>query len=147
MWMPREAAPGYRRSVPLVEETFSAEPRNISAARRFVTDTLAAWDAAAFEWAAVAAASELATNAVLHARTRFTLSLHLDDDVLRLAVSDHSLRLPRPRSFGALAATGRGLTLVHALSAAHGVESTASGKTVWCEVRADEDSGAANIAM
>jgi anti-sigma regulatory factor (Ser/Thr protein kinase) len=125
--------------VPKVEETFSAEPRNISAARRFVADTLAAWDATAFEWSAVTAVSELTTNAVLHAGTAFTVSLRLDDDQLRLAVTDRSARLPHPRSYGADATTGRGMALVYALSSAHGVETTAAGKTVWCHVITDAD--------
>jgi anti-sigma regulatory factor (Ser/Thr protein kinase) len=129
------AAQGYRRSVPRVEETFSAEPRNISAARRFVTATLAAWDAESFEWAAVAATSELATNALLHAGTGFTVSLRLHDDLLRLAVTDQSVRLPRQRGGDSQAATGRGLNLVYALSAAHGVDATPLGKTVWCDMR------------
>jgi anti-sigma regulatory factor (Ser/Thr protein kinase) len=133
--------------VPWVEETFSAEPRNVSAARRFVTDTLTAWDAAAFEWAAVTAASELTTNALLHAGTGFTVSLRLDDDLLRLAVTDHSVRLPHQRSHDAHATTGRGMHVVRALSSAHGVESTAAGKTVWCDVRADGDLAAANTPM
>lgn len=126
--------------MPRVEETFTAEPCNISAARRFVADTLAKWDAAAFEWAAITAASELTTNALLHARTAFTLSLRLDDDLLRLAVTDDSSRLPRPRSYGAEASTGRGMSLVRALSAAVGVETTAAGKTVWCDVLAEAGS-------
>lgn len=129
------AAPGYRRSVPRMEETFSAEPCNISAARRFVTDTLAAWDAESFEWAAVAATSELATNALLHAGTGFTVSLRLQDDLLRLAVTDQSVRLPRQRGNGTHATTGRGLNLVYALSAAYGVDATPAGKTVWCDMR------------
>ena len=127
--------------MPRVEETFSAEPGNVSAARRFVTDTLAAWDAAAYEWAAVMAASELTTNAVLHARTDFTLSLRLDHDRLRLSVTDQSARLPTQRGYGSNATTGRGLDVVYALSAAHGTESTPTGKTIWCEVRADDGSG------
>ena len=133
--------------MPRVEATFSAEPCNISAARRFVTDTLAAWNAAAFEWAAVMAASELATNALLHAGTRFTVSLRLDDDLLRLAVTDQSGRLPQQRVNGSQATTGRGLNLVYALSAAHGVEATAAGKTIWCDMRAGDESGAATVAV
>ena len=133
--------------MPRVEETFSAEPHNISAARRFVTDTLAAWDAGSFEWAAVTAVSELTTNALLHARTGFTVSLRLDDDLLRLAVTDQSLRMPQQRVYGAKATTGRGMNLVYALSAAHGVESTSAGKTVWCEVRANDGSCAANSLL
>lgn len=128
-----------------MEESFSAEPCNISAARRFVTDTLAAWDAASFEWAAVTAASELTTNALLHARTGFTVSLRLDDDLLRLAVTDHSVRLPQQRGNGSQATTGRGLNLVYALSAAYGVDATAAGKTVWCDMRAEGEPGATAV--
>lgn len=132
--------------MPRVEETFSAEPCNISAARRFVTDTLSAWGATTFEWAAVTAASELATNALLHAGTRFTVSLRLDDDLLRLAVTDQSGRLPQQRVNGSQATTGRGLNLVYALSAAHGVEATAAGKTIWCDMRAEDESGATAVS-
>ena len=128
--------------MPRLEATFSAEPCNISAARRFVTDTLTAWDAASFEWPAIIATSELTTNALLHAGTSFTVSLRLDDDLLRLAVTDHSGRLPQQRGNGSQATTGRGLNLVYALSAAHGVDATAAGKTVWCDMRAEDASGA-----
>jgi hypothetical protein len=54
---------------------------------------------------------------------------------LRLAVTDQSVRLPKQRSNGTQAATGRGLNLVYALSAAHGVDETPAGKTVWCDMR------------
>jgi anti-sigma regulatory factor (Ser/Thr protein kinase) len=123
--------------VPRIEETFSAEPRNVSAARRFVTDTLAEWDAPAFEWAAVTAASELTTNALLHAGTGFTVSLHLADDLLRLAVTDLSVGWPAQRGHSAQTTTGRGMNVVRALSFAQGVESTPAGKTVWCDMRPD----------
>ncbi len=121
-----------------VEETFSAEACNISAARRFVTKTLVAWGAADFEWAAVVAASELATNAVLHAGTEFTVSLRLVKGLLRLAVTDESFRVPQQRSRDPQATDGRGMNLVYALSEAHGIEWTSAGKTIWCEVRADD---------
>jgi anti-sigma regulatory factor (Ser/Thr protein kinase) len=129
--------------VPQVQETFSAAPRNVSAARRFVADTLAQWDADAFEWAAITAVSELTTNVVLHARTGFTLRLCLQDDLLRLEVSDQSTRLPRLSNHTDHASTGRGMSVVDALAAAHGVVSTPAGKTVWCEVRANAESFAA----
>ena len=122
------------------ESTFTATPAHVGAARRFVTATLEEWSADGFVWAATTVVSELATNALLHARSEFTVSLELDGDVLRIAVSDRSLRLPQQRRYDADATTGRGLHLLHELSSADGVDVTASGKTVWCELRATERS-------
>jgi anti-sigma regulatory factor (Ser/Thr protein kinase) len=121
---------------------FSADRRNVAAARRFVTATLASWEAAAFDWVAVIAVSELTTNAVLHARTSFTVSLRLDEDLLRIAVTDRSVLPPQQRSHGPEATSGRGMNLLNDLSAAQGVEWTAVGKTVWCQLRADDDDSA-----
>jgi len=123
------------------DATFLAEPISVSAARRFVADTISRWNVAAFEWAAVTLVSELATNAVLHAHTGFVVTLRLTGDVLRLSVSDESGRLPQPRAYGLEATTGRGLKLLRQLSASNGVEVTAAGKTVWCELRASADPG------
>lgn len=127
--------------MPDTEATFGADHRNVSAARAFVKRTLAEWDATAFEWAAVTLVSELATNAVLHARTSFTVVLRLTDDLLRISVSDESVRLPQQRNYGTDATTGRGLHLLHDLSSSDGVEVTAGGKTVWCELRAGQGAG------
>src|SRR4051812_20415725 len=81
-------------------------------------------------------ASELATNALLHARTQFTLTLTLDGDRLRLTMADGSATRPRMRRFNsAEATTGRGLRMVAQLSHAWGVEKDGHGKAVWCEFR------------
>ena len=81
--------------------------------------------------------SELATNAVLHARSVFTVLLELQGASLRISVVDESPVLPRPRRFGdASSTTGRGLQLVAALSSAWGVLSPTAtgGKQTWCEL-------------
>jgi anti-sigma regulatory factor (Ser/Thr protein kinase) len=121
--------------VPAAESTFTADERQVSFARRFVVQALQEWGAERFEWAATALVSEMATNAVLHARTGFTVSLRLVDDVLRIAVADMSSRLPQQRVYGVEAATGRGLVLMDDLSDAHGVDASPDGKSVWCELR------------
>lgn len=105
------------------------------AARRFVTATLASW---ALEQTDVALlVSELATNAVLHARSDFTVTIHARGDRIRVEVGDRNARLPSPASVPAAAYSGRGLMIVQELAAAWGVESHADdGKTVWFEVKA-----------
>jgi anti-sigma regulatory factor (Ser/Thr protein kinase) len=119
--------------------TLPAEASSVPAARRFVRTALqelgldGAYEAAEF------LASEIATNAVLHARTAFTVQVLREGDVARVCVMDLSPVLPRQRSYGTESTTGRGLRLVATLAAAWGVEQTAAGKTVWFEVPAAGD--------
>lgn len=104
-------------------------------ARAFVRDMLATWSLADLEWVAAQVVSELATNAVIHARTAFTVALSLDDGVLRVSVTDRSPRQPVRRRYSEQATTGRGLALVERLAVTWGVASGTGGKTVWCELR------------
>lgn len=93
-------------------------------------------DAGDFEFAASQLVSELATNAVIHARTRFSVSLSLEDDCLRLTVADRSPRSPVTKSHSQDATTGRGLSLVQALADDWGVQHHQGGKAVWAIIRA-----------
>lgn len=78
--------------------------------------------------------SELATNAVLHARTPFTVTVE-QLPVLRVEVHDDDPRLPHARDYGPEAASGRGLHLVEALSQSSGtVTHPSGGKSVWFEL-------------
>jgi anti-sigma regulatory factor (Ser/Thr protein kinase) len=123
--------------------TFPAEASSVPTARRFVRTTLlelgleAAWDAAAM------LVSELATNAVLHARTDFTITVERHGDVVRVSVLDRSSVVPRQRTYGTDSTTGRGMRLVASLALAWGVEQHDGGKTVWFEVLSTGDSGRA----
>jgi len=82
-------------------------------------------------------ASELATNAVRHAATSFTIQLRLTPSGVLVLIQDGSLRLPEiPPENDLLRAGGRGLLLVWHLSSQYGYStSTRLGqKVVWALV-------------
>jgi anti-sigma regulatory factor (Ser/Thr protein kinase) len=105
----------------------------VSRARRFVAKALTGHPAAAIVALLV---SELATNAVVHARSRFEITVRLALGRIRVEVSDGSPWLPRPRQSWATAdrENGRGLHLVERLSSQWGATATTDGKVVWFEV-------------
>jgi two-component sensor histidine kinase len=78
--------------------------------------------------------TELASNAVLHARTDFHLWVEIRTDRVRISVRDASEHKPIPRHYDAEDATGRGLALVEMLANEWGVDDVDGGKVVWCEV-------------
>ena len=82
-------------------------------------------------------ASELATNAVRHAGTAFTLSVDGREGSITLRVRDGSTHFPSLGSSGIMSTNGRGLILVSALSIAWGVSLEAEGgKSVWARLGA-----------
>jgi anti-sigma regulatory factor (Ser/Thr protein kinase) len=78
--------------------------------------------------------SELTTNAVIHARTPFSVSVRVGPAAIRLAVTDNSLALPQVKDVPPTAVSGRGLRLIDAIADSWGVEPTANGKAVWAEL-------------
>lgn len=113
--------------------TFEPDPSQVLEARRFVASALDGWRRPAPDLSLLV--SELATNAVLHARGDFAVTVIAGPDRVRLEVSDGNSRLPSLSAVPSDAYSGRGLMLVQALAAAWGVEShTDHGKTIWCEV-------------
>lgn len=103
--------------------------------RRFVRDVLGRWscDEPLLTDAEVIA-SELATNAVVHGRSSFLVSLARGERELRLEVRDASRELPRALTGEPARRGGRGMTLVASLAQASGVRPEADGKTVWATV-------------
>lgn len=107
-------------------------PASAGHARRLLRQWLD--DAGHREWAdeACLAASELVTNALLHAHSAIEFRARVFDDHVRVEVRDFNPALPSARSYDEHATTGRGLELVAAVAAAHGVDSLGpDGKIVW----------------
>jgi anti-sigma regulatory factor (Ser/Thr protein kinase) len=118
-----------------VELSLAGATTSVPAARRFVRSTLQAWGLDGLVDTAMLVVSELATNAVLHARSTFTVRLSVDTaGRLRLEVVDGSVKQPLSRHAGTSAATGRGLAIVEGLVSNWGVEPVTGGKVVWVQL-------------
>jgi hypothetical protein len=114
--------------------TFACHRDSPAAARHFTTGTVREWGAEniAGDLADDAAlvVTELAANAIVHARSGFTVTLSARDDRLRIAVRDAG-----PRGTPLVPAPLHGLWAVDALACQWGVESLGdAGKTVWVEL-------------
>ena len=124
--------------MPEASLTLPADLSSVSQARNFLRHALADWAVDGFELAAPQVLTELATNAALHARSAYTVHLLLDDGHLLVEVSDSSPTLPQHRHYG----TGRHHRPRHrpgrGTEQAWGVESSPTGKTVWCRVGSDD---------
>jgi anti-sigma regulatory factor (Ser/Thr protein kinase) len=130
--MPR-TAPLERNLPGSFERRFPPESRSASAARAFVL--AAGWsDDAENNLRLATVVSEVVTNAILHARTAFVVTVFLKGQTIRVAVRDNSAALPVQRDFQDHQPTGRGLHIVEALSDRWGVSEEPEGKTVWFEL-------------
>ncbi len=115
------------------QETWPNDPASVALARGFVVDHLETQLLWQLVFDVRLVVSELATNAVRHARTPFTVVLERSPDGVTLRVHDGSSRSPNPAPRDSHASSGRGLTLVDAYASAWGVEGDASGdgKQIW----------------
>jgi hypothetical protein len=76
--------------------------------------------------------SELATNAVAHARTPFTVTLSMADQSVRVVIQDGSTSRPVRVAVDVMSLTGRGLMIVDILSREWGTVTDPRGnKSVW----------------
>lgn len=111
--------------------TFAPDPGSVARARDFVCAHLLVHGLSALVDDVRLVASELTTNAVMHARTPVTVSLTRERHSVLLRVQDGSPRLPRPADPDPLRARGRGLVIVDELSSGWGVELADEAKAVW----------------
>jgi LuxR family transcriptional regulator, maltose regulon positive regulatory protein len=113
--------------------TLGPVPTAAAAGRQFVGEVCGHWGLQVLAEQAALLASELVTDAVVHAHTALELRVELRGSRLQVAVHDQDPNLP-----GLLAAKdgtdrGLGLQIVDQVAKAWGVrQDGAGGKTVWC---------------
>jgi anti-sigma regulatory factor (Ser/Thr protein kinase) len=128
---PAADAPAEAEAEAEAEREFPPELESARQARRFVADHLGprAGQAAVADAALVTA--ELAANAIMHARSAFTVVVSHPPGRIRISVSDAAtLDAGRPLS----AQPGHGLDVVAQLAARWGAQSRPGGKVVWVEL-------------
>jgi anti-sigma regulatory factor (Ser/Thr protein kinase) len=118
------------------ESSFACDSSEISAARQFVVRVLVAWNLEEFAEDAAIVVSELATNAICHARSGFIVALSNQDGALRVSVRDASPEPPIVRDPSPTTVSGRGLHLVATIARSWGTERVGDGKLVWVELGA-----------
>lgn len=119
-----------------VQTEWPADPCHVGDARRFVADRLAAGKLDHLADTAALIVSELATNAVRHAGTRFRVTVECEGDQLLLEVYDRiGGAVRRSDATDPDATSGRGLFLVGQLSSDWGVTPhRLGGKSVWARL-------------
>ncbi|RYU10713.1 ATP-binding protein [Nocardioides iriomotensis] len=126
------------------ELVFAPEPESASKVRDFVAEHLVAHGLAHLVEDAQLVGNELATNALVHAQTAFTVTLTSMDGVVLLVIRDGSGSLPVRSSPRATDVGGRGLVLVEMLSHEWGASRDDSGsKSVWASFATHVDPGPA----
>jgi anti-sigma regulatory factor (Ser/Thr protein kinase) len=125
---PDSGAGGWQRT-----EVFVPVPEAVGAVRRFVTKALHEWGDDLIVPDAALATSEMATNAVTHARSPFRVFLHHSPEVVIVAIKDVSVGSPRAHAAGSQEASGRGLMIVEAIADRWGCDTLENGKVVWAE--------------
>lgn len=113
---------------------FEPEPDAPRRARRFVAEVLRERGEHELIEDATMIVSELAANAVMHARSRFQVAVHFQRGTVTLSVSDASSSRPETRRPASLEPHGRGLYVVAALAHEWGCSPARVGKSVWAEL-------------
>jgi anti-sigma regulatory factor (Ser/Thr protein kinase) len=117
---------------------FTATSTGPGAARHFVKDVFRTWDlSGAVIDDAELVISELATNAVVHARSPFRVAVRRLESGARLSVFDESPVTPGLREGVRGGDSGHGLHLIAALAESWGVAPENQGKEVWAQLRAE----------
>jgi len=142
--MPPSVRAAHTAAAPVITwaRTYPAVPAEVAGVRRFLAGLLATSPAADD---AVLCLSELASNAIVHSRSRepggsFTVRVQLTGQRLRVEVSDqggpwHPRTRPSPDE-----PSGRGLLIVGELASRWGCAGhRRSGWTVWYELDLDPD--------
>ncbi|GAB1642909.1 ATP-binding protein [Krasilnikovia sp. MM14-A1259] len=117
-------------------------------ARELVTEACARWDLPELAGSGSIVVTELANNAVAHARTSMTVMLSRYADTIAVAVRDRSAAQPHfegpvpPTAYG-----GRGLLLIDAVTRDWGSLPLSDGKVVWAILNGEESSGSSRSGL
>jgi hypothetical protein len=115
--------------------TFAYSAEAPAHARHFAVGTVRGWGAGELADDVALVVTELAANAVVHARSGFTLALSAHQDTMRISVRDTS-PLPPDNEAVLWPAPLHGLGAVDAMAVRWGVEPLGpAGKEVWVELR------------
>jgi serine phosphatase RsbU (regulator of sigma subunit)/anti-sigma regulatory factor (Ser/Thr protein kinase) len=114
-----------------------ADPEAVRRTRKAVAHRLESWDLEALAFTTELIATELVTNALVHAAAPISLRL-IKAEALICEVADASHTAPHPHPVHALDESGRGLQLVARLSDRWGTRRTDTGKIVWAEQKITE---------
>lgn len=117
----------------------TAEPASAARAREFVCVHLLEHGLRHLVDDVCLVASELVTNAILHAQSPFTVALRSDDRSVTLTVRDLSPIVPLMAAGGVMDVGGRGLLIVDLLSRDWGVVRRPGGsKSVWARFATED---------
>jgi hypothetical protein len=140
---PGDAAPGYP-AVPLPadarrwRQVFRGEERQLGLMRRWLVACLPECSA---RDDVVSVATELGSNAIVHTASGrggwFAVEVTWSQSTVRVAVADHGGPAEPQKIEAPDGEHGRGLLLVHGLSARTGATGNEQGRTVWAEIAWD----------
>ncbi len=145
---PERVAPAVGPTAPDVlvtrSELFECDRGSVKAARRFIAECVEQLGLASVRRVQLMV-SELATNAVVHARSPFDVTVErLSDQAVRVEVRDFGDGIPRLFNPGVEAEGGRGLQIVNLLAETWGVDTRLGGrgKSTWFTVNIGADGSA-----
>jgi anti-sigma regulatory factor (Ser/Thr protein kinase) len=120
----------------MATRSFPFELNSVRAARHFVTGLFNTEPDEMFTSDAAIVTTELASNAVLHARSGFTLTIFRSASAVRIAVRDKRPLVPGSNGLPFDIRTGHGLSVVSQIAHAWSVERLPDGKVIWAELPA-----------
>lgn len=130
---PVGVSPGFGARADLSRD-FTGSLDSVGSARRFVVAALEVGGHGIVADDAALVVTELAANAVVHARSAFTVTVRAGVDLVRIGVRD-SAALPRSANGALPAKPLHGLGAVAAMAVRWGVVPVGLGKDVWAELR------------
>ncbi len=138
---PKGYASGVDSLWPATTGVFVPAPEAVGATRRLVSEAMTEWSSVRGDLPddrlvadACLVASEIAANAVTHARSAFEVTVSCSHSGVRVSVSDVGPGTAEEHRGGLLALSGRGLAIVAGLADRWGCDVLPGGKVVWAEL-------------